>query len=463
MAAVVDDVEQFRALPASIATARAYLALAHDDLRDARAHAQQALARLPAEDHLQRGVAAALLGLAAWADGDLAAADQAMSTAAASFQTAGNVLFAITGAYVQAEMRAAQGRLHAASEVCHRALALAEGQGEPVVWGTADLYTGLGELSRERNRLDEAAASLARSRELSERTELPRWRHRWLMAQARLAASQGDADRALALLDDAARHYVRGPVPDARPVEALTARFHVAQGRVTEALDWAQSAGLAWDDDVSYMREFGHLTLARALLAAAQAGNDPQARHRAHSLLDRLLSAAEAGGRTGSVIEILVVQALAHGAQGDITAALVPLQRALALAEPQGYVRIFADEGAPMAALLTALQPQAFMPAYVDVLLAACRDAPQVAHASAFHTSTHTTPPAPPQPLIEPLTERELDVLRLIADGLSNREIGERLFLALSTVKGYNRNIFDKLQVKRRTEAVARARALGLI
>jgi LuxR family maltose regulon positive regulatory protein len=158
MAAVVDDVEQFRALPASIATARAYLALAHDDLRDARAHAQQALARLPAEDHLQRGVAAALLGLAAWADGDLAAADQAMSTAAASFQTAGNVLFAITGAYVQAEMRAAQGRLHAASEVCHRALALAEGQGEPVVWGTADLYTGLGELSRERNRLDEAAA-----------------------------------------------------------------------------------------------------------------------------------------------------------------------------------------------------------------------------------------------------------------------------------------------------------------
>ena len=157
----------------------------------------------------------------------------------------------------------------------------------------------------------------------------------------------------------------------------------------------------------------------------------------------------------GSVIEILVLQALAHEAQGDIPAALVPLERALALAEPEAFIRIFVDEGRPMGRLLSEAAARGIMPDYTARLLAVFE-----AEERKGEVESHL-PPA--QSLTEPLSQRELEVLRLIAQGLSNREISERLFLAVITVKGHNRNIFRKLQVRRRTEAIARARELGLL
>jgi LuxR family maltose regulon positive regulatory protein len=164
----------------------------------------------------------------------------------------------------------------------------------------------------------------------------------------------------------------------------------------------------------------------------------------------------------GSVIEILVLQALAHEAQGNIPLALASLKRALALAEPEGYVQIFVDEGAPMAHLLskavahrTMPDDVGFMPDYIRKLQTACDAEGQKREDTSF--------PHPAQPLLDPLSQRELEVLQLIAQGLSNREISERLFIALVTVKGHNRKIFGKLEAKRRTEAVARARELGLL
>jgi LuxR family maltose regulon positive regulatory protein len=158
------------------------------------------------------------------------------------------------------------------------------------------------------------------------------------------------------------------------------------------------------------------------------------------------------------VIEILVLQALAHEAQGERPSALVPLERALTLAELEGYVRVFVDEGRPMAQLLSEAAAHGIMAGYTTKLLAIFEaeeqksaDEPHLPHAPSARSLT------------EPLSQRELEVLHLIAQGLSNREISERLFLALITVKGHNRNIFRKLQVRRRTEAVARARALGLL
>jgi LuxR family maltose regulon positive regulatory protein len=177
-------------------------------------------------------------------------------------------------------------------------------------------------------------------------------------------------------------------------------------------------------------------------------------------LLDRLQQAAEAGGRMGSVIEIGVLQALTYQAQGHLASALIALQRALTLAEPEGYVRVFVDEGLPMARLLSAAA-QGMMPNYVGKLLAAF---PTVAAEAPPRPGKADLPPASStQPLIEPLSARELEVVQLIAQGLSNEAIGARLFLALSTVKGHNRNIFGKLQVQRRSEGVARARELGLL
>ena len=169
---------------------------------------------------------------------------------------------------------------------------------------------------------------------------------------ARIREAQGDLDGALDLLHEAERLYVSDFFPNVRPVAALKTRVWVAQGRLGEALDWAREQGLSAEDDLSYLREFEHITLARVLLAQYKSDRADRSILEAMGLLERLLQAAEAGERTGSVIEILVLQALAHQMQGDIPAALVPLERALTLAEPEGYVRIFVDEGPPMAVLL---------------------------------------------------------------------------------------------------------------
>jgi LuxR family maltose regulon positive regulatory protein len=174
--------------------------------------------------------------------------------------------------------------------------------------------------------------------------------------------------------------------------------------------------------------------------------------------LERLLKAAEEGGRTGSAIEILALQALAHEAQGDGPAALAPLERALMLAEPEGYVRVFVDGGPSMEQLLLEAAARGIMPDYTARLLTVFE-----AEEQKGEDERHLPPALPAKRLIEPLSDRELEVLRLIARGLSNREISERLFLAVITVKGHNRNIFRKLEVRRRTEAVARARELGLL
>jgi LuxR family maltose regulon positive regulatory protein len=234
--------------------------------------------------------------------------------------------------------------------------------------------------------------------------------------------------------------------------------MRVAQGRLGEALGWAREQGLSAHDDLSYLREFEHITLARVLLARCKSDREERSIHEAMGLLERLLQAAEEGGRMGSVIEILVQQALAHEAQGDSPSTLVPLERALTLAEPEGYVRIFVDEGRPMAQLLSEAAAHGIMQDYTARLLAALE-----AEEQKSADKSHLPLALPAQSLIEPLSQRELEVLRLIAQGLSNREISERLFLVLITVKGHNRNIFRKLQVRRRTEAVARARELDLL
>jgi len=459
---VVVDEEEFRLLPATIAAARTYHALALGDLSGTEIYARRALDLIPESDHLRRGVPASLLGLATWARGDLEVAHRTFADAMASFQKAGNILFAITGAYFLADIRTVQGRLHAAVQTYEQALQLAADQGELVRRGTADLYTGLSELACERGDLENAKVHLQQSAELGEQAELPRWRYRWRLAQARLKRAEGDLEGVLDLLHAAERAYVRGPVPDVRSLAALKARVWIAQGRLTEATAWAQEQGLAADDKLSYLREFEHITLARLLLARYQSEQAVYLIDEAMDLLARLLYAAEAGERMGSVIEILLLQALAHAALGDIPSALAPLERALTLAEPEGYVRLFADERAPMACLLTEAAARGIKPDYIPRLLAAF-EAGEPKGEPNPPPPVSPTPAPSAQPLIEPLSEREIEVLHLIAQGLSNRAIADRLFIALSTVKGHNRVIFGKLQVQRRTEAVARARELGLL
>jgi LuxR family transcriptional regulator, maltose regulon positive regulatory protein len=377
----------------------------------------------------------------------------------ASLHKAGYISDAVGGAMTSADIRIAQGRLREAMRTYEHALRLATEQGDPAMRGTADMYVGMSELHREYDDLHAATKHLLRSKEQGEHTGFPQYPYRWRVAMARILEAQGDPDGALDLFEEAERLYVSDFHPNVRPIEALRARIWVAQGRLGEALGWAREQGLSAHDDLGYVREFEHITLARVLLARYKSDREEQRPIReAMALLERLLQAAEEGGRTGSAIEILVLQALAHETQGDIPAALVPLERALTLAEPEGYVRIFVDEGRPMARLQSEAAAHGIMPDYTGKLLAAFDAEGRIDP----DDSLRLTAPAS-QPLVEPLTDRELEVLQLIAQGLSNREISERLFLALITVKGHNRNIFRKLQVRRRTEAVARARELGLL
>lgn len=456
----VSDEEALASLPGIIAIVRAYLAGATGDAQRSAYFAQQALARLPEHDHLWRGAAAALVGLAQWTSGDLETAYHSFSDGVARLRMTGDVIQSTSGAFILASIRMAQGRLHAAMRLFEEALELALSAGDPAPPPTADLYVGLSETRYARGELEAARQALLRSKQVEYQGWISDNRHRWPMAMARLKAAEGDLEGALGLLDEAERLYLPSPDPNVRPVAAVKARVWLKQGRLTEAVQWAHGRGLSANDDLSYLHEFEHITLARVLIAQFQQTGQASAIDQAHGLLARLLREAEAGGRTGSVIEILLLQALAQQAQGNVTGALAALARALALAEPEGYVRLFVDEGPPMAQLLSSAAAQGIMPGYIGKLLVSFSATPldREAGNQAAPSTGHG-----PSPLIEPLSERELEVLALIAEGLSNQEISERLFLALSTVKGHNRNLFGKLQVQRRTEAVARARALGLV
>jgi LuxR family transcriptional regulator, maltose regulon positive regulatory protein len=322
-----------------------------------------------------------------------------------------------------------------------------------VLQGAADMHVGMSSLHFERNDLQTAAQCLLTSQSLGELAALPQNPYRWRAAMARIRQAQGDLDGALELLEEAERVYDGNFSPNVRPVATRKVRVWLAQGRIGDALNWARECGHSVDDKLTYLHEFDHITLARVLLACQQHNRADVVVAEIMKFLERLLKAAEESGRMGSAIEIIILQALAYHMQGSLPAAFLPLQRALTLAEPQGYIRIFLDEDKSMLELLREASARKIMPDYTDKLLAAFQAEQRESRDKS----------ALPQPLIDPLSQRELDVLRLIALGLSNQEICERLFLALDTVKGHNRRIFDKLQVQRRTEAIVRAHELGLI
>ncbi len=454
---VVDDAE-FRRLPGWVAVYRAANALILADVHATVKYAQRALTLFPEDAYLGHGAAAALLGLASWTTGNLEAGHRAYADSMVTLQRIGHFSDALGCALALADIQRAQGRLHEAVNTYERGLQIANEQGAPVLRGVADMYVGLSEIYREQGDLTTAMQYLLSSKELGEFAGLPQNRYRWRVAMARIREIEGDPNGALDLLHEAEDVYMGDFSPNVRPVPALRARVWATQGRLGEARSWAREQGLSVDGDLSYLHEFEYITLTRILLAQYQSDREDRLLHEAITLMECLLKAAEAGDRIGSVIEILMLQALTHHMQGDIPTALVPLERALMLAEPEGYVRLFVDEGQPMTQLLSAALASGIRPDYTARLLA---------HFEFEMPNGEETPPlrlsSASQALIEPLSQRELEVLRLVAQGLSNQEISERLFIALVTVKVHNGKIFEKLQVRRRTEAVARARELGLL
>jgi len=302
---------------------------------------------------------------------------------------------------------------------------------------------------------------------------MPQNPYRSGVAAAHVAWAEGDLATAAHLLDDAESVYAGDFFPNVRPIPAVRARVRIAQGRESEALAWARGRGLGVDDDLAYLMEYEHVTLALALVAQGLRKRDDVALANAtiadaSLLLARLKVAAETGGRTGSLIEILVIDALAQQAKGDATAALDTLRRAVTLAQPEGYIRTFANVGEPLVgplkALAKALSKDATSAGYVRQLLAA------IGGGGDGRLSDGRRDDRAPgagqdynQRLIEPLSSRELDVLRLLRSELAGPEIARELFVSLNTVRTHTKSIFAKLGVNNRRAAVRIADELGLL
>ncbi len=432
-----------------VAVYRAAQARLTGDLEGTVLHASRVLEFAGDDEHLVRGSAAGLLGLAHWTSGDLDAAHRWWTESRARLHRAGHHSDTLGVSIALADIDLARGRLREAEATFLSGLTATARRSGSVLRGVADMHVGLSELALEHDELAAAREHLATSAALGEGAGLPQNRHRSRVATARLRAAEGDLDGAVDLLDDAERVYVSDMFPDVHPISAVRARMWLAQNRVGEAFDWACERGLSPEDGLSYIREFEHATLARILLAQHEVSGDPACLTQATGLLERLVHAAQQGKRSGSVIQLSVLQALACRAGGDVPRALAALERAIALAEPEGHVRVFLDEGPVMTSLLVTLAAREGTRPYLRRLVAA-GPGPDAAAADR-------------QGLVAPLSPRELEVLRLLDTDLDGPDIARRLFVSVNTVRTHTKNLYAKLGVNNRRAAVRRGHDLGLL
>jgi LuxR family maltose regulon positive regulatory protein len=447
-------------MAAKVATLRAYIALFQGQVARAAELARQALQQLPEGELFMRINAAWLLGNTYVATGDFDAGKQAFDELARTSLQAGNLVIAVGAVCHLAEVYIRQAQLHKAQSLYERALEIAvdaQGRRLPIA---EEALIGLGELRREWNDLETASRCALEGIELA---------HRWrwpaaivgYIALARVRQAQENAGEANALMEEARQLAIQYKTTDMDDlgVAMYQAQLWVVQGDLEAAGRWAKERGLdqaidpteldRQDDYVSFhIRKYEYLVLARILIAQGRPD-------KVLLFLEALLARMEQQGRTRLVIETALLKALALQVQGDIAQALTALERALSLAEPAGFVRIFVDEGPSMAHLLHEAAARGVAPEYVARLLAAF---PQVES-----PMQHAPRPAERSHMVEPLSERELEVLRLLASGLSNPEIARKLYVAVSTVRSHTKSIYGKLNAHSRWEAVQQARELGLL
>jgi LuxR family maltose regulon positive regulatory protein len=490
-----------RHIAGHVAALRAYMALQNEELGRVAELAQRALDLLPKEDYA-RATSAIALAETPRERGDLMASERAYARAREIAEECGNVPMAVSAVAYMAYQQAKQGRLHEAYETNREALALAVRPDGRQLPAAGLPYVKMGDLMREWNDLEAACRYLEKGIELC-----LQWGHADALVTgyttlARVQLAQGEPARARDTFDKAeqlARKTDVDPwaicwIDDCRLRLWLAADGPSGQplGRnLAAAASWAEASGLAPGDALSFVRDLEHVNLARVLVAQGVHQPDPltdpssslrtssgQALDEALALLARLSEAAEGAGWIGRAIEILCLRSLALRARGDDEEALSALARALALAEPEGYVRTFLDEGLPMGKLLREMAARGIAVDYVSRLLVALEGeakgqrqkteafdssfAPSLRSGQAPSAGSEQTT-HPSSVLVEPLTGRERQVLRLLATNLTSPEIAQELVVSANTVRTHVRHIYDKLMVHSRYEAVQRARELDLL
>jgi LuxR family transcriptional regulator, maltose regulon positive regulatory protein len=442
------------------AVIRAMIATLTGDTNQGVAYSLQALNDLPVGKTYLRSIAADNLGIAYVLQGNIEFAIRAFQESSALARDSGNIMFAVASLSNLGGLYILQGHLKLAETVYRQALELATTPYNQRLPVACRAMMGLAEISRERNDLEQARKlleeALQLSHQYSETGELVMY-----LSLSRVLQSQGVEERALNLVQKAQDIAIQSTASamDDRLVDAALARLWLQQGNITGATEWAARIGfkqVAPGDalpgvdtpSIPYdVREVEWLVYARLQLAQNRAAV-------ALAALTMLLDEAERKGRARRLHEILVLIALAHQETGAVNLALDSLERSLKLAEPEGYTRVYIDEGPPMVKLLREAIQRGIRKQYCHRLL------------SAFQQEERIQPrvsSAGQAGLVEPLSDREFEVLKLLAEGCSNREISERLYISLSTVKGHVSNILGKLLAQNRTEAVARARQLGIM
>jgi LuxR family maltose regulon positive regulatory protein len=450
-------------LPAQVATHRAGLAFVRGDVPATLAHADDALARAAAtEDQLTVASASALKGLVAWANGDLLTALHSYQAATQGLAAVGHVSDVLACTVTVVDLELQRGNLDAAQDAAERALESAEatvanpgGPGRVVVRGTADMWTALARVAWERGDNQEAAQHLGRAGDLGEAAGLPQQPYRWRVAMAHLRESEGDTAAAAALLSEAVRVFNSDFLPDVRPVPAVLARLHLRVGDLAAARSWAATAGVAPGDDVDYLHEYEHLTLARLLLAEHDATGDAGRLDQAAELLERLHDAATTAQRTAARVEALLLWAVAADTAGCADKALSHVGTATELTRLGGWVRPFLDAGPRAVELLGELGGK---DRFVETVTRAAGGTRRPRAASLGNPSTAGAL----ESLVEPLSSRELDVLRLLGSDLDGPAISRHLGVSLPTVRTHTQHIYAKLGVNNRRAAVRRAHQLHL-
>ena len=436
-------------VPAMTTLNRSYLAQLHGDAEATAAFATQTLAQSKPEEGALSATAHGFLAVAEWLHGRLTEAERALASSLTGWRDTGQLTLTAWGCYELVLIQLAQGRLDAAALTCEQALDSLVTSGRPTP-AAGPSYAGLAEIAYQRDELDVALRHATEGITLCRQFVYTPPLAGGLATLAMIRQATGDLAGALEAITEAGQ-AAPGPAGLLNPLPAQRARLLLAQGDLPAATRFAQENGLGPDDEPDYARESGHLVLARILLAQDRPGQ-------ALVLLDRLHAAAKAQNRTGSLIESSALRALARAATGDEAGAVTALAGALLLACPQGHVRVFADEGPPMAALLGRLiAAQRTGQAAAGVPLGYLARLQR-----AFGSGQPARDPVP-SGIVDPLTSRELEVLEKLAAGRSNQAIARELVVTLDTVKKHVGHVLGKLGAANRTEAVARARELSLI
>lgn len=431
-------------LQGEVAAVRAYVAGARGDVPGTISLAEQALEHLPEENLFLRSLVTLSLGIAHFSHGQPTAAIRSLTRAIALSRQVGQPYLTLAATATLGHVHGIRGSLRRALETYQEALPMGRPcQGRPVPFAGIS-HVGIAEVLYEWNDLDGALRHAQQGVKL---TELGGFTVYQLAGYARLvevSQAQGDLPRASEVIGKAERLVQGRDYPYMRSViAALRVRLWLARGNLAAASRWAREHSSRPGQELNLAREVEQIAQARVLIATGKPDE-------AQAVLTRLLQAAETGGRMARAIEVLTLQTLAFQAQGHMDQALSALERALYLAEPEGYVRTFVDQGEPMAGLLRRALSRGIAPDYAARLLAA------------FDEEAAPISPAL-ESLVEPLTERECEVLRLIVAGFSNAEIAQELVIAVSTVKSHINHIYGKLDIESRTQAVARARELKLL